>query len=117
MHISSAVFAAHLAGCAALSTVVTRGSTDFLSPAALEKAQAGNKWEKVKLAKGGEKAFQDVYEFAAAVRSGKYTWEELDVDDADIRYLHYQRSSCFTVVVSTVCTFAETLCVYVCIAS
>jgi hypothetical protein len=95
MHISSAVFAAQLAGCAALSTVVTRGSTDFLSPAALEKAQAGNKWEKVKLAKGGEKAFQDVFEFAAAVRSGKYTWEELDVDDADIRYMLHQRSSCF----------------------
>ncbi|KAG5182607.1 ferredoxin nitrite reductase [Tribonema minus] len=66
------------------STPVTT-SNDFLSADALERARSGNKWEKVKLNRAGDLAFQDVQEWAAAVRSGELTWEQLDVDDADIR--------------------------------
>ncbi|CAM9499014.1 unnamed protein product [Chrysoparadoxa australica] len=60
---------------------------DFLSPMAIEKAQTAkrNKFEKVKLEKCGSKAWTEVHEFSAAIRSGEYTWEELDIDDADIR--------------------------------
>ncbi|GAB5367953.1 hypothetical protein AAMO2058_001276300 [Amorphochlora amoebiformis] len=40
----------------------------------------------MKLAKDGAlTGFQEVHEFAAAIREGKTTWEELDIDDADVR--------------------------------
>ncbi|CAM9326230.1 unnamed protein product [Phaeothamnion confervicola] len=62
-----------------------RTGADFLPPEALEKAKAGNKFEKTKLAKCGSATFHEVYKWAAAVRSGNFTWEDLDIDDADVR--------------------------------
>ena len=48
--------------------------TDFLSPEALEKAKAGNMFEKVKLKKDGSAAWTDIHEYAAAIRSGTMNW-------------------------------------------
>ncbi|CAM9914292.1 unnamed protein product, partial [Discosporangium mesarthrocarpum] len=64
---------------------VPKLSNDYLSPDALERSKKGNKFEKVKMAKPGDAMFTEVHELAAAVRSGKFTWEELNIDDADIR--------------------------------
>eukprot|EP00471_Norrisiella_sphaerica_P001743 CAMPEP_0184487870 /NCGR_PEP_ID=MMETSP0113_2-20130426/10383_1 /TAXON_ID=91329 /ORGANISM="Norrisiella sphaerica, Strain BC52" /LENGTH=640 /DNA_ID=CAMNT_0026870293 /DNA_START=359 /DNA_END=2281 /DNA_ORIENTATION=- len=58
---------------------------EYLPEETIERAKAGNKIEKIKLAKCGTSAFQEVHEFAAAIREGKTTWEELDIDDADVR--------------------------------
>ncbi|CAM9273489.1 unnamed protein product [Choristocarpus tenellus] len=60
-------------------------SNDYLPAETLERSKVGNKFEKVKSAKPGDTMFTEVHELAAAVRSGKFTWEELDIDDADIR--------------------------------
>lgn len=62
-------------------------SNDWLSPEAMEKASLpkANKFEKIKLAKPGESAWEDSRAFAAAVRSGEYEWDEIDKDDLDIR--------------------------------
>jgi len=63
-----------------------KSGTEYISEEAMEKAKAGNKQEKMKLAKDGAlTGFQEVHEFAAAIREGKTTWEELDIDDADVR--------------------------------
>jgi len=59
--------------------------TDFLSAEALEKAQAGNMFEKVKLKKDGSAAWTDIHEYAAAIRSGTINWEDIATDDMDIR--------------------------------
>jgi hypothetical protein len=48
--------------------------TDFLSPEALEKAKAGNMFEKVKLKKDGSALWTEVHEYAAAIRSGSINW-------------------------------------------
>mmetsp|Transcript_22599 Transcript_22599/g.72852 ORF Transcript_22599/g.72852 Transcript_22599/m.72852 type:complete len:602 (-) Transcript_22599:74-1879(-) len=57
----------------------------FLSPDAVERAKAGNPIEKVKLAKDGTTAFTSVYEYAAAIRAGSLTWEEVEKADLDTR--------------------------------
>eukprot|EP00467_Chlorarachnion_reptans_P022787 CAMPEP_0114515468 /NCGR_PEP_ID=MMETSP0109-20121206/16755_1 /TAXON_ID=29199 /ORGANISM="Chlorarachnion reptans, Strain CCCM449" /LENGTH=580 /DNA_ID=CAMNT_0001695681 /DNA_START=472 /DNA_END=2214 /DNA_ORIENTATION=- len=59
--------------------------TEYLSEDVIERAKQGNKQEKLKIQKCGSEAFQEVHEFAAAIREGKTTWEELDIDDADVR--------------------------------
>jgi hypothetical protein len=48
--------------------------TDFLSPEALERAQAGNNFEKIKLKKDGSAMWTEIHEYAAAIRSGKINW-------------------------------------------
>jgi len=45
----------------------------------------GNKIEKTKLEKDPSKAWTDLYEYAAAIRSETLTWEELEAGDANIR--------------------------------
>lgn len=72
-------------GSTRTQTDVSFDSNHYLSAAARLRATEGNKWEKVKLQKPGDALFREVHEFAAAVRSGKYTWEELDMDDIEIR--------------------------------
>eukprot|EP01036_Dinobryon_divergens_P027781 gene27781-36608_t len=59
--------------------------TDFLSPEALERAQAGNNFEKIKLKKDGSAMWTEIHEYAAAIRSGKINWEDIATEDMDIR--------------------------------
>eukprot|EP01024_Parvocaulis_polyphysoides_P010156 TRINITY_DN13366_c0_g4_i1.p1 TRINITY_DN13366_c0_g4~~TRINITY_DN13366_c0_g4_i1.p1 ORF type:complete len:585 (-),score=105.05 TRINITY_DN13366_c0_g4_i1:516-2270(-) len=44
-----------------------------------------NKFEKVKVKKCGSKAWEDVYEMAKLIREGNTTWEDIELDDIDIR--------------------------------
>lgn len=57
----------------------------FLSAETLERAAAGSKIEKIKLAKDGTSAFVDVYEYARKIREGEMTWEEVEAADMDTR--------------------------------
>ena len=44
-----------------------------------------NKVEKMKLAKAGHKAWEDVQTLGQLVREGNTKWEDLDLDDVDLR--------------------------------
>ena len=44
-----------------------------------------NKAEKVKNAKGGHRMWTDVSELGEMIRAGTHTWEDLDLDDVDVR--------------------------------
>ena len=57
--------------------------TSFLPKETLERALAGNKIEKTKLAKDPTSAFVDVYEYARKIREGEMTWEEVEKADMD----------------------------------
>lgn len=57
----------------------------FISPDALERAQKGNKFEKLKLAKDGSKMWTEVHELSALLREGKTAWEDINLDDMDTR--------------------------------
>ena len=59
----------------------------YLPESAREKAldRKANKFEKVKVQKCGSKMWTEVHELSALVREGKTKWEDLDLDDADIR--------------------------------
>lgn len=56
-----------------------------LSEKALEKAKAGNKLEKMKLAKDGSVMWTEVHELAALLRSGQTKWEDINTEDIDSR--------------------------------
>ena len=57
--------------------------TSFLPEETVERAKAGNKIEKVKMAKDPTSAFVDVYEYARKIREGEMTWEEVEAADLD----------------------------------
>lgn len=57
----------------------------YISEAALEKARAGNKFEKIKLEKDGSEMWTEVHELSKLLRDGKTNWEDLNVDDIDVR--------------------------------
>ena len=57
--------------------------TSFLSDETVERAKNGSPIEKAKIAKDGTSAFVDVYEYAAKIRSGEMTWEEVEKADLD----------------------------------
>mmetsp|Transcript_52110 Transcript_52110/g.95937 ORF Transcript_52110/g.95937 Transcript_52110/m.95937 type:complete len:711 (+) Transcript_52110:81-2213(+) len=59
--------------------------TSFLPEETVERAKAGNAVEKVKLAKDPTSAFNDVYTFAAAIRSGELDWKDVEKSDFDTR--------------------------------
>lgn len=59
--------------------------TSFLPQEAVDRAAQGNPIEKVKLAKDATNAFNDVYEFAAAIRAGTLDWEEIEKGDMNTR--------------------------------
>eukprot|EP00521_Asterionellopsis_glacialis_P009376 CAMPEP_0195286458 /NCGR_PEP_ID=MMETSP0707-20130614/3907_1 /TAXON_ID=33640 /ORGANISM="Asterionellopsis glacialis, Strain CCMP134" /LENGTH=608 /DNA_ID=CAMNT_0040346097 /DNA_START=164 /DNA_END=1990 /DNA_ORIENTATION=+ len=59
--------------------------SSFLPEETVERAAAGNKIEKIKMAKDGTSAFVDVYEYAAKIRAGEMTWEEVEAADMDNR--------------------------------
>ena len=44
-----------------------------------------NPFEKKKNAKSGALMWTEVYELAELLKSGKSTWEDLDLDDVDVR--------------------------------
>lgn len=48
-------------------------------------AKKASKVEKMKNKKAGGRIWKDIEELAALVRSGEKTWEELDLDDIDVR--------------------------------
>ncbi|EWM20575.1 nitrite reductase, partial [Nannochloropsis gaditana] len=68
---------------------VTKTGTDYLPAETLARAEKGSFMEKIKLKKDGSVAWREVHELAALLRSGQYTWEELDLmtdkDDMDQR--------------------------------
>eukprot|EP01038_Epipyxis_sp_PR26KG_P005178 gene5178-7205_t len=72
-------------GFSASSSGMKPTGTSFLSPEALEKAQNGNMFEKVKLKKDGSAMWTEIAEYAEAIRSGKINWEDIASDDMDIR--------------------------------
>lgn len=67
----------------------TLQSISLFSPLHLLQLRAldkkSNKFEKVKNQKCGSKMWTEVSELASLIREGKTTWEELDLDDIDIR--------------------------------
>ena len=59
--------------------------TSFLPDDTIERASIGSPVEKTKLAKDGTSAFVDVYEYAAKIRAGEMTWEEVEAADLNTR--------------------------------
>lgn len=57
----------------------------YLPEDAIERGSKGNPIEKIKYRKDGTSAFVDVYEYAAKIRAGEMTWEEVDKADLDNR--------------------------------
>ncbi len=59
----------------------------YLPEAAKTRAtdRKANKFEKTKVEKCGSTAWTEVYELAALIREGKSTWEDLNLDDVDVR--------------------------------
>jgi hypothetical protein len=66
--------------------------TSFLPEETIERAKIGNPIEKTKIAKDGTSAFVDVYEYAAKIRAGEMTWEEVEKADLDSVSRHKNRS-------------------------
>jgi len=60
-----------------------RTGKSFLSEETIERAAIGNPIEKMKLSKDGTAAFVDVYEYAAKIRAGEMTWEDVEKADLD----------------------------------
>jgi hypothetical protein len=48
-------------------------------------AKNANKFEKTKVEKCGSKLWTEVHELSALLREGKYTFDELNLDDVDVR--------------------------------
>ena len=59
--------------------------TSFLPAETVARAEKGNPIEKAKLAKDASTAFNSVYEYAAAVRSGEMNWEDVEKADMNTR--------------------------------
>ena len=55
----------------------------FLLEDTIARAKKGSPAEKAKLGKDGTSAFVDVYEYAAKIRSGEMTWDEVEKADLD----------------------------------
>lgn len=68
-----------------------RTGNSFLSEETKARGAAGNPIEKNKQEKCATSAFVDVYEYAAKIRAGEMTWEEVEKADFDC----VSRSSCF----------------------
>jgi len=56
--------------------------TSYLPAETVERAEAGSKFEKIKLEKDTTAIFTDLYDYAAKIRAGELDWQ--DVEDADI---------------------------------
>ncbi|GFH52229.1 nitrite reductase [Chaetoceros tenuissimus] len=62
-----------------------RTGNSFLSEETRERGANGNPIEKIKQKKDATSAFVDVYEYAAKIRAGEMTWEEVEKADLDTR--------------------------------
>jgi ferredoxin-nitrite reductase len=62
-----------------------RTGTSYLPEETVERAEAGSPIEKAKLAKDVTNTFNDVYEYARAVREGELTWEDIEKGDMNTR--------------------------------
>lgn len=60
-----------------------RTGNSFLSEETKERGAKGNPIEKAKQAKCATSAFVDVYEYAAKIRAGEMTWEDVEKADLD----------------------------------
>lgn len=60
-----------------------RTGNSFLPEETLARGQKGNPIEKMKLEKDSSAAYVDVYEYAAKIRAGTMTWEEVEKSDLD----------------------------------
>ena len=65
-----------------ISVPKARTGTSYLPADTVERAEAGSKFEKIKLAKEPTTVFTDIYDYAAKIRAGEMDWK--DVEDADI---------------------------------
>jgi len=65
-----------------MKTPKTTTGTSYLPTETVERAKAGSKFEKIKLAKETTTMFTDLYEYAAKIRAGELDWKE--IEDADI---------------------------------
>ena len=59
--------------------------TSFLPEATVARGEKGSPVEKTKLAKDPTSIFNDVYEYAAAVRSGEMDWSDIEKSDFNVR--------------------------------
>lgn len=66
---------------------IEKSGLKYLSEAAKERAldKKANKFEKVKVKKCGSQMWTEVFELAQLIREGKTKWEDLKLDDIDIR--------------------------------
>mmetsp|Transcript_6010 Transcript_6010/g.7655 ORF Transcript_6010/g.7655 Transcript_6010/m.7655 type:complete len:621 (-) Transcript_6010:23-1885(-) len=62
-----------------------RTGNSFLSDETKERGAKGNPIEKMKQAKDATSAFVDVYEYAAKIRAGEMTWQDVEKADLDNR--------------------------------
>uniref|UniRef100_A0A7S2UZ54 Ferredoxin--nitrite reductase, chloroplastic n=1 Tax=Fibrocapsa japonica TaxID=94617 RepID=A0A7S2UZ54_9STRA len=62
-----------------------RTGRSFLSEETIKRGSEGNPIEKIKFAKDGTSAWADIYEYAAKIRAGELTWEEVEKGDMDNR--------------------------------
>jgi ferredoxin-nitrite reductase len=62
-----------------------RTGKSFLPQEAIDRALVGNPIEKIKMEKDATSAFVDIYEYAAKIRAGEMTWEEVEKADLDNR--------------------------------
>ncbi len=60
-----------------------RTGNSFLSEETKARGAVGNPIEKAKQAKCATSAFVDIYEYAAKIRSGEMTWEDVEKADLD----------------------------------
>ena len=62
----------------------------------MERGSKGNPIEKIKNKKDATAAFVDVYEYAAKIRAGEMTWEDVDKADLDnvsaLEFFHVDKS-------------------------
>lgn len=80
--------------------------TSFLPAETIERAKKGNPIEKTKIQKDGTSAFRDIYEYAAAIRAGETSWEEIEKADMDsVSMIIILYSLCFPAI-----TFYKYLC-------
>ncbi|KAJ8608673.1 hypothetical protein CTAYLR_009396 [Chrysophaeum taylorii] len=68
-----------------IPVVSRRTGISYLPSSAVSRAKAGNKIEKTKLAKDPTNAWSDLHAYAAAIRSGELSIEEVEAGDANIR--------------------------------
>ena len=66
-----------------------RTGNSFLSEETRERGAKGNPIEKMKQKKDATAAFVDVYEYAAKIRAGEMTWEDVERADLDNVSYHF----------------------------